>query len=50
VQDLLTNRPRHAGAYSLLYRMRYGFRREATGWGEHTNFHGWSSRPWYEWF
>jgi hypothetical protein len=50
IQDLLTNRPRHAGTYSLLYRARHGFTREATGWGEHPDFHGWSSRPWYSWF
>lgn len=50
IQDLLTNRPRHAGTYSLLYRAWHGFTREATGWGEHPDFHGWSSRPWYSWF
>ena len=50
IQDLFTNRPRHAGTYSLLYRAWHGFTREATGWGEHPDFHGWSSRPWYSWF
>jgi hypothetical protein len=50
VQDLLTNRPRHAGVYALSYRLRHGFKREVTGWGEHTKFHGWSHLPWYKWF
>ncbi len=50
IQDVVSNRPRHPGVYSLLYRLRGGFRRELTGWGEHTNFHGWSDLPWYRWF
>jgi hypothetical protein len=49
-QDVVSNRPRHPLVYALVYRMRHGFRREATGWGEHTNFHGWSNLPWYQWF
>lgn len=50
IQDVLTNRPRHAGVYALLYRIRHRFRREATGWNEHSNFHGWSHKPWYTWY
>ena len=50
IQDVLTNRPQHAGVYSLAYRAWHGFRREITGWGEHTRFHGWSNRPWYTWY
>jgi hypothetical protein len=50
IQDVVSNRPRHPGVYSLLYRLRGGFRRELTGWGEHTSFHGWSDLPWYRWF
>ena len=50
IQDVLTNRPQHPGVYSLVYRARRGFRREITGWGEHTKFHGWSNRPWYTWY
>jgi hypothetical protein len=50
VHDVLTNRPRHVGVYSLLYRLRHGFRREITGWTEHTGFHNWSHLPWYRWF
>jgi hypothetical protein len=49
VQDLFTNRPAHAGVYSLAYRVRHGFRREITGWGDHPNFHGWRHLPWYKW-
>jgi hypothetical protein len=50
VQDLLTNRPAHAGVYALTYRLRHGFKREATGWGNHSDFHWWSDKPWYRWF
>jgi hypothetical protein len=50
VQDVITNRPGHPGVYALSYRLRHGFRREATGWGEHTRFHHWSKLPWYRWF
>lgn len=50
IQDVLTNAPRHAGVYSLTYRLRHGFRREITGWGEETRFHAWSKLPWYRWF
>ena len=49
-QDLVTNRPRHPGVYALSYRVARRFRREATGWGEHTGFHQWSDLPWYRWF
>lgn len=50
VQDLLTNRPQHAGAYSLVYRLWHRFRREPAGWSTHTSFHQWSGEPWYRWF
>jgi hypothetical protein len=50
LQDLVSNRPRHPGVYALTYRLRHGFRREITGWGDHTDFHGWSDQPWYRWF
>ena len=50
LQDLVTNRPRHAGVYALTYRLRHGFRREVTGWDDKTNFHAWSHKPWYQWF
>jgi hypothetical protein len=50
LQDLVTNRPRHAGVYALTYRLRHGFRREITGWDDKTNFHAWSHKPWYLWF
>lgn len=49
VQDTLTNRPRHPGVYSLLYRLRNGFRREITGWADEPSFHSWSHQPWYTW-
>lgn len=42
-QDVVINRPQHAGVYSLLYRARHGFRREATGWTEEGGFHNWSA-------
>jgi hypothetical protein len=50
IQDTVSNRPAHLGAYSLAYRIRHRFGREITGWGDHTNFHGWSGKPWYTWF
>lgn len=49
-QDLATNRPRHAGVYSLLYRLHHGFRRDITGWHEGTGFHSWTHLPWYRWY
>jgi hypothetical protein len=50
VQDALTNRPRHAGVYSLLYRLRHGFKREITGWEVEKGFHEWAALPWYRWY
>lgn len=50
VQDVLTNRPRHAGVYAILYRLRHGFDRDRIGWGRHEAFHAWSGKPWYTWF
>lgn len=48
--DVLGNRPKHVGVYSLAYRARHGFRREKTGWSEETGFHYWSELPWYRWW
>ena len=48
--DVAGNRPEHVGVYSLLYRIRHGFRREATGWTEETGFHDWSALPWHQWW
>ena len=49
VQDVIANRPRHAGVYALLYRLRHGFDRDRIGWEDHQAFHDWSDRPWYTW-
>ncbi|MGH2367329.1 MAG: hypothetical protein ACRDI2_03945 [Chloroflexota bacterium] len=49
VQDVLTNRPRHAGVYALAYRVAHRFRRDRIGWEHHGAFHDWSGRPWYTW-
>jgi hypothetical protein len=49
VQDVLTNRPRHAGVYALGYRLRHGFDRHRIGWEAHNAFHAWTSKPWYTW-
>jgi hypothetical protein len=49
MQDAVANKPKHAGVYSLLYRVWHGFRRESTGWGEHSGFHNWSELPWHRW-
>ena len=32
---MIANRPRHAGVYSLLYRLRHGFDRDRIGWEDH---------------
>ncbi|HEU5315942.1 MAG TPA: hypothetical protein VFX49_07505 [Chloroflexota bacterium] len=48
--DVAGNRPRHAGVYSLVFRLRHGFTRESTGWTEEGGFHGWSELPWYQWW
>ena len=48
--DIISNRPSHAGTYSLLFRAWRKFERDAVGWREHPDFHGWSSKPWYHWF
>ena len=48
--DVVGNRPDHPGVYSLLYRLRHGFRREATGWTEEGGFHDWSGLEWHEWW
>ena len=50
VVDLVGNRPHHPWVYSLLYRIRHGFKREATGWSEQTGFHNWSALPWHQWW
>lgn len=50
VQDVVTNRPAHAGVYSLLFRVRHGFRREVTGWTEEGGFHNWSKLAWHQWW
>lgn len=50
LHDVVSNRPKHAGVYSLVFRIRHGFRREITGWDEGTGFHNWSYLPWYRWF
>jgi hypothetical protein len=50
VQDVIANRPRHAGVYALLYRLRHGFDRDRIGWEDHQAFHDWSDKPWYTWF
>jgi hypothetical protein len=49
VPDVIANRPRHAGVYSVLYRMRHRFDRDGMGWEDHTSFHEWSGKPWYTW-
>jgi hypothetical protein len=49
VQDVIANRPRHAGVYALLYRLRHGFDRDRIGWEDHQAFHDWSDKPWYTW-
>ena len=48
--DVVSNRPKHPGTYSLLYRIKGRFDRDAVGWGEHPDFHGWSRAPWWQWF
>ena len=48
--DVVGNRPKHAGVYSLLYRIRHGFSRESTGWTEKGGFHYWSALPWHQWW
>jgi hypothetical protein len=50
LHDVLSNRPRHAGVYSLAYRLKHRFRKEATGWSKETGFHSWSALPWYRWW
>lgn len=50
VHDVVSNRPRHAGVYSIGYRIKHRFRRESTGWSEETGFHSWSALPWYRWW
>jgi hypothetical protein len=50
VQDVLTNRPSHAGVYALTYRWAHRFRRDRIGWKDHQTFHDWSGKPWYTWF
>jgi hypothetical protein len=49
VQDVLTNRPRHAGVYALTYRLRHRFDRDRIGWEKHEAFHAWTNKPWYTW-
>jgi hypothetical protein len=49
VQDVIANRPRHAGVYAFLYRLRHGFDRDRVGWENHKGFHEWSGKPWYTW-
>ena len=49
VHDLVSNRPQHVGAYSLLFRLARGFERAAVGWEQHPDFHGWSHLPWHRW-
>lgn len=49
VHDLVSNRPRHPGVYSLLYRLKHGFTRESTGWANNPKFHKWSDDAWYRW-
>src|SRR5688572_23487263 len=48
--DVIGNRPKHLGVYSLAYRAGHGFRREGTGWSEETGFHYWSELPWWRWW
>lgn len=48
-QDILTNRPDHAGAYSIINRIRHGFDRDASGWKGHKTFHQWGNSPWWTW-
>lgn len=48
-QDMVFNRPDHAGAYSLTYRIWHGFDRDRTGWGNHKTFHQWGHSPWWTW-
>lgn len=48
-QDMVFNRPDHAGAYSLIYRIWQGFDRDRTGWGNHKTFHQWGHAPWWTW-
>jgi len=50
VVDVIGNRPKHPGVYSLVYRTKHGFRREATGWTVEKGFHFWSELPWYRWW
>jgi hypothetical protein len=49
VQDVIANRPRHAGVYAFLYRLRHGFDRDRIGWENHKGFHEWSGKSWYTW-
>jgi hypothetical protein len=50
VVDVVGNRPEHPWVYSLAYRLRHGFKREATGWTEQGGFHDWSALEWHEWW
>jgi hypothetical protein len=50
VLDVLVNRPKHPGVYSVLYRIRHGFTRESTGWSEMAGFHHWSDLSWHRWY
>jgi hypothetical protein len=50
VLDVLVNRPKHPGVYSLLYRMWHGFSRACTGWGDETGFHHWSELKLHQWY
>ena len=49
IQDLATNRPDHAGAYSILNRIWHGFDRDSSGWKGHKTFHQWGNAPWWTW-
>lgn len=49
VQDIATNRPDHAGAYSILNRLWRGFDRDSSGWAGHATFHQWGGAPWWKW-
>jgi hypothetical protein len=47
--DLATNRPDHAGAYSLVNRLWHRFDRDSSGWKGHKTFHQWGNAPWWAW-
>lgn len=47
--DMISNRPDHAGAYSLLNRIWHRFDRDRCGWRGHKSFHQWGGAPWWTW-